>query len=80
MPTVMIALNIFFAVFVVGGMVVHFLHGIATQHHDHGVESSGSFLRRRVWSRPPARRSHAPVGRPPGRDLAGHVAVAGPPA
>jgi len=51
MSPVMIALNLLFAVLVVGGAFVHFLHAIATQHRDHGVKSSGSLLRRRVWSR-----------------------------
>lgn len=60
MPTVMIALNIFFVALVVGAEVVNFFWGIATQHRFHGVESSGSLLRRRVWSRR-ARRHAGPI-------------------
>jgi hypothetical protein len=62
MPAVMIAMNALFAVIVVGGAVALFLHGIATQHRDHGVQSSGSFLRRRVWSH--RARPHAGPVRP----------------
>lgn len=62
MPTVMIALNIFFVVLVVGGEVANILWGIATQHRYHGVESSGPLLRRRIWKRPA--RPHAGPVRP----------------
>jgi hypothetical protein len=51
MATVMIALNIFFVALVVIAEVANFLYAIATQHRFHGVEASGSFLSRRVWSR-----------------------------
>ena len=57
MPTIMIALNILFAVGVVVAIVGHLMHAVFTQHRDHGVVSSGPPLRRRIWSRRP--RAHA---------------------
>lgn len=49
MPAVMIALNILFVAVVVGAEVANILLGIATQHRFHGVQASGSLLRRNVW-------------------------------
>lgn len=60
MPTVMIALNIFFVALVVGAEVTNIFWGIATQHRFHGAEASGPLLRRQVWSRR-ARRHAGPV-------------------
>lgn len=62
MPAVMIALNILFAVGVVGVAAAGLLVAVATQHRDHGVIASGPLLRRRVWSR--RSRSHAGPVRP----------------
>jgi hypothetical protein len=62
MPTVMIVLNILFAVFVVATVVGHLLRAVFTQHRDHGVLASGPALRRRVWSR--GGRPHAGPVRP----------------
>ncbi len=62
MPTVMIVLNIVFAVGVVGVIVGGLLVAIGTQHRDHRVLASGSFLRRRIWSR--TGRPHAGPVRP----------------
>jgi hypothetical protein len=62
MTIAFIIVNVVFAVGVVGAMVA--LHGwaIATQHHDHGVESAGPLVTRRVWSR--HSRPHAGPVRP----------------
>lgn len=62
MPAVMIALNIFFVVLVVGAEVANIFFGIATQHKFHDVESSGPLLRRDVWKR--RGRRHAGSVRP----------------
>jgi hypothetical protein len=62
MSAVMIALNIFFAVFVVGVVAGGIFAAMATQHRDHGVEASGPLLRRHVWSR--RTRRHAGPVRP----------------
>ena len=62
MPTVMIILNLLFAVGVVATVAGALLVAIATQHHDHGVVASGPFLRRRIWSR--RSRPHAGPVRP----------------
>jgi hypothetical protein len=62
MSTGLIALNILFAGFVVVVIAGGLLLAMATQHHDHGVEASGSLLRRRVWSR--GGRPHAGPVRP----------------
>jgi hypothetical protein len=62
MPTVMIALNILFAVGVLVAIVGHLLHAVFTQHRDHGVVASGPPLRRRIWSR--GGRPHAGPVRP----------------
>ncbi len=62
MPTVMIALNIVFAVAVVVVVAGGLLVAMATQHRDHGVLAAGPVLRRRVWSR--RRRPHAGPVRP----------------
>lgn len=57
MPTVMIALNIVFAVGIVLAVLAPLVHAVFTQHRDHGVVVSGPPLSRRIWSRnarPPA--------------------------
>ena len=51
MPTVMIVLNILFAVGVVATIVGVLLHAVFTQHRDHGVIAAGPALRRRIWAR-----------------------------
>ena len=73
MTTLIVALNIVFAVGVLAVIVAGHLVAIATQHRDHGVLSSGPVLRRRIWSR--SGRAHAGPVRPwiarRGRGLAG---------
>jgi hypothetical protein len=51
MPTVMIVLNVIFAIGVVGAIVGAQLYAVLTQQHDHGVLASGPALRRQIWSR-----------------------------
>jgi hypothetical protein len=62
MPVSSLVLNVLFGlgvvVIIAGGITL----AIVTQHRDHGVSSSGSPLRRQVWSR--AGRPHAGPIRP----------------
>lgn len=62
MATVSIVLNVLFAAGVVVAVAGTLLAAIATQHRDHGVQASGPFLRRRIWSR--GGRPHAGPVRP----------------
>lgn len=62
MPTVMIVVNVLFAVGVVVVVAGGLLVAMATQHRDHDVVAAGPVLRRRVWSRRP--RPHAGPVRP----------------
>ncbi len=73
MPTIMIVLNILFAIGVVMVVAGGLLVAIATQHRDHGVLATGPVLRRRLWSpgartpRPWVRGSHVVVKSGPRR-------------
>ena len=51
MTTLIVALNVVFAVGVLVVIVGGHLYAIATQHRDHGVLSSGPVFRRRIWAR-----------------------------
>jgi hypothetical protein len=62
MATASIVLNVLFAVGIVVAVAGTLLVAIATQHCDHGVQASGPFLRRRIWSR--GGRPHAGPLRP----------------
>jgi hypothetical protein len=62
MPTIVVILNVLFAVGVVVVVAGGLLLAIATQHRDHGVFASAPLLRRRLWSR--RGRPHAGPVRP----------------
>lgn len=62
MSTVMIVVNVVFAIGVVVVIAGGLLIAMATQHRDHGVIAAGPLLRRRVWSG--RRRPHAGPVRP----------------